>query len=337
MPKVESAPDPNKKKKKNKEKDPSKSVDNNTSLMKNDKKLGTVLTPPVVEAKTKAKSYLEQYRERIGVPSQGRIRSPEGSMLSVFGDTCQDSVSNVDSRPPSGTPRDDQSELSFYRRLIRHQPRTTRSYDPEQRITATNDWLKSVSDYGLSLSEHRRRSYRPYSVTDLKSLTVPRADRSLGPDTAETRAKLETLTRRIEYGDLASSRNRKNLCRIFELRKCRRTNARQRTVGFPLVGLDDAASERATESKVEPEKAGDEEKKTRRSCHSRRKELSQSTVAEHTSHPKGSPKAFETAVKRSSRISLGDNANSSSLEDLQRRHQNEKRIIDMMINRTLRR
>lgn len=123
-----------------------------------------------------------------GVPIAPRVYSPEGSTLSTLGDTSYESIPDVGSRPPTSTPRDDQSELSFYRRLIQ-QPRTTRSCEADQRRIGANDRMNSVSECFLG-TDKRRPSYRPYSIRDYECLTVPPADRSLGPDPVETRTKV---------------------------------------------------------------------------------------------------------------------------------------------------
>lgn len=132
---------------------------------------------------------LFDFEQFPGVPVTPGIYSPEGSALSIFGDSCRDQISYVESlRPSESTPRDDQSELSFYRRLINH-PRTNRSWDVNERYIASGN-LKSVSDYGITMNEEHEASYRPYSIRDYECLTVSRADRSLGPDPVEIREKV---------------------------------------------------------------------------------------------------------------------------------------------------
>lgn len=100
--------------------------------------------------------------------------------------------------------RDDQSELSFYRRLIERSatrlPRTTRSCETVRSLRISTDSAKSSDNFPRirtsfksSASESRlseKPTYKPYTIEDYQSLPVPKPDRSLGPDKEEVLAKV---------------------------------------------------------------------------------------------------------------------------------------------------
>ncbi|CAD1480623.1 unnamed protein product, partial [Heterotrigona itama] len=166
--------------------------------MKPNKKLGDVLGPKVQQAR-KPRSYLELYRRRFSGP-QYKARSPEGSTLSVCGDSEREELSDDDTRSLA-TPRDDQSELSFYRRIIEGSTdplaSANRSAKTVRRSTFqdTNTIFSSTNTVKYSTPDDKSKKslgYRPYTIEEYKTLPIPKLDRSLGPDKIEMQAKIST-------------------------------------------------------------------------------------------------------------------------------------------------
>ncbi|CAK9809990.1 hypothetical protein ANTQUA_LOCUS6259 [Anthophora quadrimaculata] len=163
--------------------------------MRPDKKLGNVLAPKIQPAR-KPRSYLELYRRRFSGP-QYNVRSPEGSTLSVCGDSEREQLSDDDTGSLA-TPRDDQSELSFYRRIIEGSTDplapVTRSIETVhlRELQGTN--ISSTCSNGAKQDQSGDKSkkglgYRPYTIEEYKTLPIPKLDRSLGPDKVEMQAK----------------------------------------------------------------------------------------------------------------------------------------------------
>ncbi|CAK9804913.1 hypothetical protein ANTPLA_LOCUS4250 [Anthophora plagiata] len=188
-----------------------------TMPMRPDKKLGNVLAPKIQPAR-KPRSYLELYRRRFSGP-QYNVRSPEGSTLSVCGDSEREQLSDDDTGSLV-TPRDDQSELSFYRRIIEG---STDLLAPVARSIETVH-LRELQDTNISSTcsngakqdqpgdkSKKGLGYRPYTIEEYKTLPVPKLDRSLGPDKVEMQAKREWLMRRRSYGNSVSARNRQRI------------------------------------------------------------------------------------------------------------------------------
>ncbi|KAF3423143.1 hypothetical protein E2986_11091 [Frieseomelitta varia] len=164
--------------------------------MKPNKKLGNVLAPKVQQAR-KPRSYLELYRRRFSGP-QYKARSPEGSTLSVCGDSEREELTDDDTRSLA-TPRDDQSELSFYRRIIEGSTdplaSANRSAKTVRRPTFqdTNTIFSSSNTAKYSAPDDKSKKslgYKPYTIEEYKTLPIPKLDRSLGPDKIEMQAKL---------------------------------------------------------------------------------------------------------------------------------------------------
>jgi len=88
--------------------------------------------------------------------------------------------------------RDDTSELSFYRRLVEdHVAVTTRSCEISRRGTSSNVVSSDAKcERSVSDSKLKKPKYRPYTIEEYRSLSVPRLDRSLGPDKDEVQAKV---------------------------------------------------------------------------------------------------------------------------------------------------
>ncbi|KAK1128533.1 hypothetical protein K0M31_002991 [Melipona bicolor] len=128
---------------------------------------------------------------------QYKARSPEGSTLSVCGDSEREELSDDDTRSLA-TPRDDQSELSFYRRIIDGSTdplaSANRSAKTVRRPTFqdTNTIFSGSNTAKCSTSDDKSKkslSYRPYTIEEYKTLPIPKLDRSLGPDKIEMQAK----------------------------------------------------------------------------------------------------------------------------------------------------
>jgi len=132
----------------------------------------------------------------LDVPRSSRIQSPEGSTLSICGDSQLEELSldeSCSSLP--GTSRDDGSELSFYRRFVEDHAvcvtHTRRSREIlRQGITSNTVSLEEQCERSVSDSKLKKPTYRPYTIEEYRSLSVPRPDRSLGPDKDEVQAKV---------------------------------------------------------------------------------------------------------------------------------------------------
>ncbi|XP_011863885.1 PREDICTED: uncharacterized protein LOC105559869 isoform X2 [Vollenhovia emeryi] len=131
----------------------------------------------------------------LDVPWYPRIQSPKGSALSICGDSRLDELSPDEGRSSlPGTPRDDSSELSFYRRFVEghatHVTRTGRSCELLRRGTLPNTVSpRPQRERSVSDSKLKGPTYRPYTIEEYRSLSVPRPDRSLGPDKDEVQIK----------------------------------------------------------------------------------------------------------------------------------------------------
>ncbi|KAF7397848.1 hypothetical protein HZH68_009070 [Vespula germanica] len=182
--------------------------------VKVDRKLANVIATSNVQTFKKSEvSYLEAYRRRLSLPRyRHTIRSPEGLSLSIYGDSEElDMEEGGGGRISfSGFSRDDQSELSFYQRLIERSatrlPRTTRSCETVRSLRISTDSAKSSDNFPRietpfksSVSESRlaeKPTYKPYTIEDYRSLPIPKPDRSLGPDKEEILAKSRRIAPR---------------------------------------------------------------------------------------------------------------------------------------------
>lgn len=123
------------------------------------------------------------------------VRSPEGSTLSVWGDSHREEITDDETRPLA-SPRDDQSELSFYRRLIEasNDPLVRSSEAVHQPDLQDTDVLSSSFDERVKqpYDDKSKKSvgYRPYTIEEYKTLSIPKLDRSLGPDKVEMQEKV---------------------------------------------------------------------------------------------------------------------------------------------------
>ncbi|XP_068987596.1 uncharacterized protein [Bombus flavifrons] len=149
---------------------------------------------------------------------QYKVRSPEGSTLSVCGDSEREELSDDDTRSLV-TPRDDQSELSFYRRIIEGSTDPTALANRSTKTvrgsafqdTNTIFCSSKMAKHNTSDDKSKSLGYRPYTIEEYKTLSIPKLDRSLGPDKVEMQAKREWLMRRRSYGNSVSARNRQRI------------------------------------------------------------------------------------------------------------------------------
>jgi hypothetical protein len=120
-------------------------------------------------------------------PTYPRIRSPEGSTLSICGDSQLEDLSLDDSHASLPvTSRDDNSEFSFYRRFIEarvhHGAASVRSCE-------LGSPCRSVGMQSLE-NKLKGSAYRPYTIEEYRNLSVAKPDRSLGPDKDEVLIKV---------------------------------------------------------------------------------------------------------------------------------------------------
>ncbi|EFN81459.1 hypothetical protein EAI_16629 [Harpegnathos saltator] len=164
--------------------------------MKTDKKLGNVLAS-CSRRPARTSSYSELYRRRFDIPRYSRhIRSPEGSTLSICGDSQLEELSLDEGRSSlPATSRDDSSELSFYRRFVEgHTELATRTALSRVMLSRrgppdNNNVLPGVAGKTGADRKPNGPTYRPYTIEEYRSLSVPRPDRSLGPDKDEVQTK----------------------------------------------------------------------------------------------------------------------------------------------------
>ncbi|XP_076627984.1 uncharacterized protein LOC143345087 [Colletes latitarsis] len=154
------------------------------------KKIGNVLAPRMIQqARKPPRSYLELYRQRFS-GARYNVQSPEGSTLSVYGDSQQEQLTDDDTCLPA-TPRDDRSELSFYRGLIEGSTSTAGSSETVHRdaLEDTKRFRGCLERNAIADDKSKSPGYRPYTIDEYKTLPIPKLDRSLGPDKVEMQAK----------------------------------------------------------------------------------------------------------------------------------------------------
>lgn len=105
------------------------------------------------------------------------------------------------------TSRDDSSELSFYRRFVegRAELATCTAFFPcavASRQEPPNDSVvpgaaRAVDERNGAKGKPKGPTYRPYTIEEYRSLSVPRPDRSLGPDKDEVQTKVRARLREI--------------------------------------------------------------------------------------------------------------------------------------------
>ncbi|XP_076388350.1 uncharacterized protein LOC100883742 isoform X2 [Megachile rotundata] len=253
--------------------------------------------------------------QRFSVPWYN-ARSPKGSTLSVWGDSHQEQLTDDETRS-FATPRDDQSELSFYRRLIEGSndplaPTIRSSETVHQReLQDTNILSFSLDERVKQLSGDKSKKsvgYRPYTIEEYKTLSIPKLDRSLGPDKVEMQAKREWLMRRRSYGNSVSARNCQRI--LMQAQK--------------LKTQDDSMSSMITEGR-----ATSKDRNANCSRYSKRNQK-----VGKISSPRSSKK-FERTSSFCSSLNSRDFIEDSYLESLRQRHLYEKEMVDRIINRAL--
>ncbi|XP_067214720.1 uncharacterized protein [Linepithema humile] len=306
------------------------SLRNSRSDMRADKKLDNVFA-----SRTQSRgpagtvSYLELYRRRFSILKCPHIRSPEGSTLSICGDSQLEELSLGEGRPSlPGTSRDDSSELSFYRRFVKDQAgvtRTTRSCETSRRGTPSNTVFSGVKcERSVSDSKLKKPKYRPYTIEEYRSLSVSRPDRSLGPDKDEVQAKREWLMRRRSYGDSVSVRNRELILQQTRKLKTRRAIA-QKCFLPSLKDRDDGASKDRENLRIVETVDATQKSLLKRPARYRKGTVTANQVSKS-----------ETLEKTSSfDSSFVSHAAFEDLEMLQQRHLQEKELADRLMRQAL--
>ncbi|XP_077256426.1 uncharacterized protein LOC143894164 [Temnothorax americanus] len=303
--------------------------------MRADKKLGNVLTLRTRGGPSRTTSYSELYRRRFNIPRYPRIQSPEGSTLSICGDSQLEELSLDEGRSSlPGTSRDDSSELSFYRRFVEghavHATRTRRSCEilrrgiPSDTVSPGAQRERSVSD-----SKLRKPTYRPYTIEEYRSLSVPRPDRSLGPDKDEVQIKREWLMRRRSYGDSVSARNREQILQRTRRFKSRRAIA-QKCFLPPLTDWNAAASKNRESSRISETNNATQESLLKRPVGCPKKRIA---TDEASSSRKSD--TFEETANFGSSLVLYASHKDSYLETLQQRHLQEKELAERLMRQSL--
>ncbi|XP_034195354.2 uncharacterized protein LOC117611523 [Osmia lignaria lignaria] len=302
--------------------------------VKREKKFGNVSTSNTRQ--TMECSYLELHCRRFSGPWY-TVRSPKGSTLSVWGDSHQEEITDDETRSLA-SPRDDQSELSFYRRLIEasndplasairssetvHQPDLqdtdllSSSFSFDERVKQPSD-DKSKKSVG----------YRPYTIEEYKTLSIPKLDRSLGPDKVEMQAKREWLMRRRSYGNSVSARNCQRM--LMQAQKIKlKDDIAEKCFLPPLKDqeMDAKTSDNSMSSMIFEDQGSTSKTKSE---HSRKTyKISKVTLPRRS-------KKFERTSSFCSSLNSRDFIEDSYLESLRQRHLYEKEMVDRIINRAL--
>ncbi|XP_043520743.1 uncharacterized protein LOC122534300, partial [Frieseomelitta varia] len=305
--------------------------------MKPNKKLGNVLAPKVQQAR-KPRSYLELYRRRFSGP-QYKARSPEGSTLSVCGDSEREELTDDDTRSLA-TPRDDQSELSFYRRIIEGSTdplaSANRSAKTVRRPTFqdTNTIFSSSNTAKYSAPDDKSKKslgYKPYTIEEYKTLPIPKLDRSLGPDKIEMQAKREWLMRRRSYGNSVSARNRQRI--LLQAYRTKTRDAVAEKCFLPPL------KDQEVDAKMQDDSMCStiiEDRGSTIQTHSDTNggRYSKKNICKVSSSRRS--KKFERTSSFCSSLNSYGIIEDSYLESLRQRHLYEKEMIDRIINQTLR-
>ncbi|XP_026666912.1 uncharacterized protein LOC108621936 [Ceratina calcarata] len=291
--------------------------------MKPDKKLGNVL-PPKIQPARKPRSYLGLYRRRFS-ELQYNARSPKGSTLSVCGDSEREQLSDDDARTLA-TPRDDQSELSFYRRIIEGTVDPLASLTETVRRQGLRDLDTSSSRAKQDDKSKKSLGYRPYTIEEYKTLSIPKLDRSLGPDTVEMQAKREWLMRRRSYGNSVSARNRQRI--LLQAHKLKSEDDIVEKCFLPPLKDQEVDAKAQDQCLKIPE---DREIIQTTSNVKNRRYVKRN--CDKTSSRR--PKKFERTSSFSSLLDSNDVVEDSYLESLRQRHLHEKQMIDRIIHEAL--
>ncbi|XP_047355868.1 uncharacterized protein LOC124951471 isoform X1 [Vespa velutina] len=318
--------------------------------VKVNRKLGNVIPTSNVQTYKKPEiSYLEIHRRRLSLSRyRHTIRSPEGLSLSIYGDSEElDMEEGGGGRISfSDFSRDDQSELSFYRRLIERSatrlPRTTRSCETVRSLRISTDSAKSSDNFPRirasfksSASESRlakKSTYKPYTIEDYRSLSVPKPDRSLGPDKEEILAKREWLMRRRSYGDSVSERNRQHILHTAQRFKSRRIAPRK--CFLPSL------NHRNTDPKIHKNSSITEKTINGRSDSVERKNHSNRPAKlviskQNTTNSSRKIKKQGKSTNCYSPLNSSNHFEDSYLDSLRQRHLHEKELVDKLIKQAI--
>ncbi|XP_076664261.1 uncharacterized protein LOC143366792 [Andrena cerasifolii] len=301
---------------------------------KPDKKLGDALAPRIPPAR-KPRSYLELYRRGFSTGPGYNVRSPEGSASSVCGDSQRDQLADDDTCLPA-TPRDDRSELSFYRRLIEGSgdPAATTARSAgivHQHVSEDTSDHPRLDRAKRDGDKSRSPGYRAYTIEEYRTLPIPKLDRSLGPDKVEMQAKREWLMRRRSYGNSVSARNRQRILLQAQKLEAKHGIAEE---GFlpPLKDQEvDGKTRGEPVSSAIPEDEEAIQKNSSENCSSHsRKNVDVGKLSSSRKFQK-----FERTSSFTSSLNSQDIIEDSYLESLRRRHLHEKEMVDRIINQAL--
>ncbi|XP_043256101.1 uncharacterized protein LOC122399468 [Colletes gigas] len=291
---------------------------------KPNKKLGNVLAPRMIQqARKPPRSYLELYRQRFSGARYNR--SPEGSTLSVYGDSQQEQLTDDDTCLPA-TPRDDRSELSFYRGLIEGSTSAAGSSETVHRdaLEDTKRFRGRLERNAMADDKSKSPGYRPYTIDEYKTLPIPKLDRSLGPDKVEMQAKREWLTRQRSYGNSVSAHNRHRI--LMQAQKLKSKHDIAQKCFLPPLKDQDADVKTQCESICSTTFEQDQETT-----------VSKNTIANSSKHSKKN-----VHVRKVSSLSESKKVERTSsliedpyLESLRQRHFYEMEKVDRIINRAL--
>ncbi|XP_046823510.1 uncharacterized protein LOC124426171 [Vespa crabro] len=318
--------------------------------VKVNRKLGNVIPTSNVQTFKKPEiSYLEIHRRRLSLPRyRHTIRSPEGLSLSIYGDSEElDMEEGGGGRISfSDFSRDDQSELSFYRRLIERSatrlPRTTRSCETVRSLRISTDSAKSSDNFPRirtsfksSASESRlakKSTYKPYTIEDYRSLSVPKPDRSLGPDKEEILAKREWLMRRRSYGDSVSERNRQHILHTAQRFKSRRIAPRK--CFLPSLNHRNTDPKIHKNSSITEKKVNGRSDSVERKNHSNR--LAKLVISKQsTTNSSRKIKKQGKSTSCYSPLNSSNHFEDSYLDSLRQRHLHEKELVDKLIKQAI--
>ncbi|XP_018401057.1 PREDICTED: uncharacterized protein LOC108778380 [Cyphomyrmex costatus] len=179
----------------------------------------------------------------------------------------------------------------------------------------------------MSDSKLKKPTYRPYTIEEYRSLSVPRPDRSLGPDKDEMQAKREWLMRRRSYGDSVSARNREQILQRTRRFKSRRAIA-QKCFLPPLKDWDAAASKNCESSRILETNNVTQESLLKCPVMCPRKR-----IATDVTLPFRQNEMFEKTISFDSSLNLY--ASCEDLETLQQCHLQEKELTDHFMRQTL--
>lgn len=121
--------------------------------------------------------------------------------MSVCGDSEREELSDNDIRTLC-TPRDDQSELSFYRRIIEGSINPLASENRSSKIVDQSTFQdtsyispdsNTVKQNTADDKSKKNLGYKPYTIEEYRTLSIPKLDRSLGPDKVEMQAKVSVF------------------------------------------------------------------------------------------------------------------------------------------------